>query len=259
MQSMRRVVPAMSRRAALSFFIFMALMFHGSAFAQDNEGLVKAAVLAKYHPTQATADHTDIVTAGDVITLQKSGMVMFPVTTMMHTLSYKDGKFQVGGFTGFAMVSGNATNGNQPRHFVSGEKVWLMDVEAKPDGLYLQFISDPLPDVRYMGTIKFPVDKKQAWPGPDEMMKRVSEVIAAAPGEPSQGQAAEASSPAAAPARAPAAAQAPTQSISLGQSMNDVVGAMGQPTQIIDLGAKKTYLYPGLKVIFVNGKVSDVQ
>jgi hypothetical protein len=34
---------------------------------------------------------------------------------------------------------------------------------------------------------------------------------------------------------------------------------MGQPQQIVDLGAKKTYTYPDLKIVFVNGKVSDVQ
>ena len=34
---------------------------------------------------------------------------------------------------------------------------------------------------------------------------------------------------------------------------------MGNPTRIADLGQKKTYFYKDMKVIFVDGKVSDVQ
>jgi hypothetical protein len=34
---------------------------------------------------------------------------------------------------------------------------------------------------------------------------------------------------------------------------------MGQPKQLVDLGAKKPYSYPNMKVFFVDGKVSDVQ
>lgn len=59
-------------------------------------------------------------------------------------------------------------------------------------------------------------------------------------------------------AAAPAGA-APAVNISLGMSIDDVVAAMGQPTQIADLGSKKTYFYANMKVIFVDGKVSDVQ
>lgn len=54
-----------------------------------------------------------------------------------------------------------------------------------------------------------------------------------------------------APASAP-----PT--IALGQSIDEVTGIMGTPQQIVDLGAKKIYKYPDMKVVFMNGKVSDV-
>jgi hypothetical protein len=54
-------------------------------------------------------------------------------------------------------------------------------------------------------------------------------------------------------------APAATPTIALGQTINQVTSAMGSPTQIIDLGAKKIYKYPDMKVIFMNGKVSDVE
>ena len=47
--------------------------------------------------------------------------------------------------------------------------------------------------------------------------------------------------------------------IQLGQSIEEVVAHMGQPVRIADLGQKKTYFYKDMKVIFVDGRVSDVQ
>ncbi len=62
------------------------------------------------------------------------------------------------------------------------------------------------------------------------------------------------------PAGAPvgtAPASAPT--IALGQTPDQVTAIMGEPQQIIDLGAKKIFKYPDMKIVFNNGKVSDVQ
>ncbi len=47
--------------------------------------------------------------------------------------------------------------------------------------------------------------------------------------------------------------------ISVGQSIDSVTAALGAPVRIIDLGAKKIYTYKDMKIIFMNGKVSDVQ
>ena len=58
---------------------------------------------------------------------------------------------------------------------------------------------------------------------------------------------------------APADSGANTVNISLGMSIDDVVAALGKPQQIADLGSKKTYFYSNMKVIFTDGKVTDVQ
>jgi len=63
-------------------------------------------------------------------------------------------------------------------------------------------------------------------------------------------------SAAAAPA-APEAQPAPGN-IYRGESINDVVAALGNPAQAVDLGAKQIYLYRNLKVTFFNGRVADV-
>ena len=57
----------------------------------------------------------------------------------------------------------------------------------------------------------------------------------------------------------PAPAEAPPAAIKLGQTIEQVVAILGQPEKTVDLGAKKIYVYPDLKITFMNGKVSDVQ
>jgi len=51
----------------------------------------------------------------------------------------------------------------------------------------------------------------------------------------------------------------PPQTIQLGQTIDEVVAAIGQPDKIVNLGAKQIYVYKDLKVTFLKGKVSDVQ
>ena len=47
--------------------------------------------------------------------------------------------------------------------------------------------------------------------------------------------------------------------VAAGETFDQVQAALGQPTQIIDVGAKKVYIYSNMKITFRNGKVSDVQ
>ncbi len=60
------------------------------------------------------------------------------------------------------------------------------------------------------------------------------------------------------PAAAPAAPAQPVN-IQIGQTIDQVVAALGQPDKTVNLGAKQIYVYKDLKVTFMNGKVSDVQ
>jgi hypothetical protein len=82
--------------------------------------------------------------------------------------------------------------------------------------------------------------------------------IKAQASEADQAESETVSSVSAAPA-APAAGGGGSTSIALGDSIEVVTGKMGNPTKIIDLGAKKIYTYPDMKIIFLNGKVSDVE
>jgi hypothetical protein len=47
--------------------------------------------------------------------------------------------------------------------------------------------------------------------------------------------------------------------LSLGMTLEDVKAIQGEPQKIVDLGAKKIYVYKDLKITFSDGKVSDIQ
>jgi hypothetical protein len=70
--------------------------------------------------------------------------------------------------------------------------------------------------------------------------------------------AAETGSPIGATAPAAPSTAAPV-TVALGQTVDQVTSALGQPTSVIDLGTKKIYKYPDMKVTFKAGKVADVQ
>jgi hypothetical protein len=54
-------------------------------------------------------------------------------------------------------------------------------------------------------------------------------------------------------------AEAEPQTIQMGMTADQVVGAMGKPNKMVNLGPKQIYVYKDLKVTFLNGKVVDVQ
>ena len=47
--------------------------------------------------------------------------------------------------------------------------------------------------------------------------------------------------------------------IGIGQTVAQVMAAIGPPVTIVKLGAKEIYVYKDLKITFLNGKVSEVQ
>jgi len=196
-------------------------------------------------------------------------------------------------FGGGGSAADAANNGCSSRKFVAGEKFWITDVEIAKDnsGIIVSTFSDPYNNVRYYGEIKFPFANRSSVPPVDDEVKTVEEVLTVAPSDDaggkgdnggsgagqgqgqssgqSQGQSAPAS---AAPVTPPAALAAippppppsdapPPQpkTIEVGQTRDQVVAVLGQPSKDIKLGSKEIYVYPDMKVTFVGGKVSDVQ
>lgn len=240
---------------------------------------------SQYTLTKATADRSDIVTAGSVLVLQKDNLLMYTTTTANPPINtYKDGKLSQGIFGFMACkwckkVPGNSSPNVDNRTFVKGEKFWVTKIDMHEDAVVFELFSDPISDVRYYALLKFPFPKGTT-PDTDKMLSTVAEVVTVQPSDDS-GDKQEASaakkggSAAAAPAAAPAPekAMAPIapppppvdapppapKTIAIGQTKALVEANFGQPTKIVKLGTKEIDYYTDMKVTFVGGKVTDVQ
>jgi hypothetical protein len=158
-----------------------------------------------------------------------------------------------------------------------GEKVYVskLDVNLKKDSIGFRIIecdscngaSQPS---SYQGQVVFQFAKgylaTASVPDVEDTIAKVFAIetgAAAAPPAQPTAQPEQPAQPTAQPEQPAAAPAAPAQTqpvqIQLGQTIDQVVAALGQPEKIVDLGSKKTYVYKDLKVTFVNGKVSDVQ
>jgi len=266
-----------------------------AAQAGDPATQIQAKLVSQLKLTKATADRSDIVTAGDVVVLQKDGLMMCSTaSSYAFSNTYNNGVLTANynnrakdatksyakafGLSRFGLGSGAsvtdaANNGCTSRKFVAGEKFWITGIVAQKDGILVSTFSDPFGDDRYYGEIKFPFAKGTV-PPVDDFVKTFAEVITVQPVDDSGSQGDQGGQPAqeAAPAAAPAApapmaaiapppppADAPPPTIALGQTKSQVTAAFGQPVRMAKLGVKEIFYYKDMKVTFTNGKVSNVE
>ncbi|MFY9852930.1 MAG: hypothetical protein WAK26_03525 [Terracidiphilus sp.] len=158
----------------------------------DPATLIQNKLLSQIKLTKATDDRTDIVTAGDIVALNKDGLMMCSsVSTYAFNNTYDNGVLtanQINGanpnaamqsavgqavtgavlnhfFGSFGGIANSALNSATAhpaapapctsRKFLAGEKFWVTGVTAQPDGILLSLYSDPYSDVRYYGEVKF--------------------------------------------------------------------------------------------------------
>ena len=195
-------------------------------------------------------------------------------------------------FTSHIPGAGSVPDSPASHTFVTGEKFWVTKIEVrekgKDSGIVFSFFTDAIDDVRYATTLLVPFGAFT--PTPDQALKLAQEVITVAPsedandankdgaagqpapqgGQPEQAAPSQPAEPQAqaapAPAEAPPAPIEPPPppppepaQISEGQTVEQVIAALGEPQKKAKVGTKEIYYYKDLKVTFVNGKVKDVQ
>ena len=281
----------------MSIGVAGALISSSAAFGQGPALPLEQALNSQYALTTATADHLDIVTAGSVLTLLKRGLLAADATNRGNCINtYKVGQIKPTAscqMMGGKMVLGQHLGGNTAvRTFVNGEKIFVtkIDVDRNKDTITFDLLSDAYNNVRYRAPLRFEFGKAYLTTSETgEVLKEIATVFSVTPPE----------APATAPATpAPTSAQqrrppmqsvpadpppqaipaAPVQtaivqpdapppppppdpaSISIGDTKEQVVAKMGQPQKIIKAaGGKEFYVYNSLRVIFVNGKMTDAQ
>ncbi len=230
----------------------------------QSKGDIKMAIDAKYTPAKATDDHKDLTAAGAVIVLLKDNLAMVttapvlndadgPVYAAPPTSTYKNGKFQA-----------NAWARLGSHMLLAGEKCWLIGIEVRDDAVILEFLSDPIDGARQRGFVKYPFPKGVIPPA-DTVMQQIAETIRtdstqrASAGAPAQVASADALAPIAPPPPPRDTPPPAPKTISLGQTKEQVAAVFGPPTRVVTLPTKEIEFFPGMKVIFIKGKVADVQ
>lgn len=250
-----------------SFFLFglvsITLMGVIPLAAQGDLAAIQQRINTQFRLTRTTADRSDIVTAGDVVTLHKGNLVMFAYADVPATNNYKSGGIGQGFGTNMIMVNPNTVQ----RTFVPDEKCWITGIQVQKDGVLFQLFSDPYNGTRYYGNLKVLFPNKKEVPSVDVALGLIAEVLTvdgqneqqelAQPGRlrPAVGDVVQV--PAIAPPPPPSDAPPPT--IELGQTKDKVTAGFGQPLRVANLGAKTIFYYKDMKVTFMDGKVSDVE
>jgi len=204
-----------------------------------------------------------VVEAGTVLVIQKGGIRSYPpgdATLLPNT--YKDGTMHAPSalIKKFWNIKGLGQGSDNSRILPLETKVYAtkISVDAKNDKVTFNIIEcDSCNGVQqlssYKSAVVFQFPKNYLSKADVSQIKDVISLVLAPDtgGQQQQAQTQQQQTP-------DQSAPAP-QTIQLGQSIDQVKAALGQPEKIVDLGQKQIYVYKDLKITFVNGKVADVQ
>ena len=216
-----------------------------SAFAASNARAMRKALVIDYPLTQVgqvmfKTDYTRITKPGVILAVRLPG-IYADVANTEHAIvntNYANGQItQASGFT--AAFSGSTS---QSRTLNQNEKVYVTDILVKKDAVLIELLTV---DVATLGdgmSTRYRAELNVKLPGidtmtPDDVKKTIDTVIA----DPAVASAVE------------------SKTVKLGMSADEVKQALGNPDKLVDLGTKQVFIYKDMKVILVDGKVSDVQ
>ena len=285
-----RIAPAGRSRFRSCVFSSAALLVAGflaavnAWAAQPASGIVEA-LQRKYEVTQTTSDYEQVTKDGTTMVMKCAGIYSLPDTSMM----LPENTILDGSIKSASMFTRMALDKMGSHVLQSGDKVYITKIESKggsSDELRFTILTVDDLDVgggdsqkKYKAVVSFKFKKGYLDEAPPEEVEQAIEAIMAPDtGDDSQaggdsgndGQAQGPSQPAPAPPPPPPPQRAvapppppapagPPPTITIGESSDQVLQAMGMPLQMIDLGKKKTYIYKNMKIIFVDDKVSDVE
>jgi hypothetical protein len=251
-----------------SALVVAALLAAGSfvpltAQAQDARSLADQ-LKSQYKLAKVGIDSSgwSVTQPGTVLVIQKGGILGVPAANpTIATATYKDGELHGPNAFTIAIV------GKLTRQLTIGEKIYILkiDLQLKNDKIGFFLIEcDACNNVQQPSAYKailvfqFPkgyLDKADG----SQVLDVISQVLAPDAGSADQQQAPQQEQ---SPQAAPSVDTVPpptTATIQLGQTIDQVKAALGQPEKIVDLGKKQIYVYKDLKITFIDGKVSDVQ
>lgn len=217
-----------------------------TAVSQANAGshdAIKEALEAKYQLTKTGIDRVRITQPGTVFVIQKNGISgdLASDATFLNN-KVNDGEVsQAGGF--MAAMQDKKTS----RNLKPGDKVYVFKIEVKDDQVEVFAVTCDTYDVnlhgstrqtRYKALLSFELGKDFMGTADAAAVEKAVEAVITPESE---------------------VQAASTKSVDLGQTPDQVKSALGAPDKMVNLGSKVIYVYKDMKVVFIDGKVSDVQ
>ena len=195
--------------------------------------------------TNADGRTGEIIAPGIILVVRKEGITTNPADAPFHAQNnYKDGMVKRSALNLFAQDQ------NTAGRLVAGDRVFVTKTEVKETNVVLNLLSvDTFHGIRVKASVAFQFPKGMlAKASFDQVAPMIDELLTADSPPP----------PPPPPASQPLARQQPAP-IEIGAAVDQVIAAMGEPPVVADLNRKLIFFYPDLKIVFLDGKVTDVK
>jgi hypothetical protein len=257
--------------AALSVMVALASGSVASAQLAPTASLSDE-ITAQYKVTKFGVDSTGftVTEAGTVLMVQKGGIMGFPPTDMgVLATKYENGTIH----SPSPVLTGMFKQNVGTRFLTAGERVYVskLDINLKASKITVSIVEcDSCNGVQNPSTYKAVVTFQFAkgyldTANPADVETTMAQVLAI-DSDPNQGggdQGGQAQQGGAQheqqTAPAPVQQSAATVNIAVGQTIDQVKAALGEPQKTVNLGTKQILVYKDLKVTLIKGKVTDVE
>jgi hypothetical protein len=237
---------------------FAALL---SAADDPERQRLERALNDRFPAVKLGSDKVTVVQRGTVLVVQAGGIFASPMTEFAFINNFKDGRIKRSAAS--ALIHDSKTS----REVMPGERVYLLKTEAKDSGILLTVQTCVACDgsevdriqLGFRAAVNFQLPK---WYSMNTFLPQAESLIGQVFGVADAGNAAAPPPPPPPPPPGASAENQPAPQparIAMGQTIDEVTANLGPPDKMVDLGAKKIYLYKDLKITFVDGRVSDVQ
>jgi hypothetical protein len=215
------------------------------AFGATNSKALREALVADYPLTRVgfvmlKNDYNRITQPGGIYAVRVAGIYADVANTDNVIVNTNIANGQVSQATGFSAAFGGNTG--RSRTLNPNEKVYVTNLYANKTSVFIELLTV---DVTTLGDgqgTRYRAELNVKLPGLDSMSPEdVKKVIDTVIADPATASAVE------------------SKTVKLGMNPDEVKTTLGNPDKIIDLGAKQLYIYKDMKIVFIDGKVSDVQ
>lgn len=243
-------------------FPFIALYFGAvvTCFSAGNRQTLQDQLRNTYRVSKFKLGMTQLTERGSVLIVQRAGLTANP--SVLPFVNYiRNGQVKHGKMSDF--FAGMSDESTAPAGVQVGDGFYLAKLQVKKDEIVFQIRGcgacepgAPLDPNAPSAVVAFQFEKGYLASATPQQVHAVIAPFIVSADEPQPGPSVPAEQIAQTSGAPPAAAPV---TITGGEDMQQVIQVLGEPETRATVGSKEILTYTGVKITFVNGKVSDVQ